>query len=89
MTTLETHARVAVIGGGPAGASFALHLLHLAPQVALAQVFDVRLHGFLTRLLRQSAYSALMPGRCAQVRVWTDWILGQLFGRDSTLLRGR
>ncbi|MDP7112392.1 MAG: NAD(P)/FAD-dependent oxidoreductase, partial [Myxococcota bacterium] len=64
-------------------------LVSLGPRDALAQVFNVRLRGFFTRLLWQSAYSALMPGRYAQVRVLTDWVLVQMFGRDSTLLRGR
>jgi NADH:ubiquinone reductase (H+-translocating) len=83
---------IAHLRGGKMRSYHYLHmgqLVSLGPRNALAQVFDLRMRGFLTRLLWQSAYSALMPGRYAQVRVWTDWILGQLFGRDSTLLRGR
>jgi len=83
---------VAHLRGGPMRTYRYLHmgqLVSLGPRNALAQVFGVRSRGFLTRLLWQSAYAALMPGRYAQVRVLTDWALGLIFGRDSTLLRGR
>ncbi len=83
---------VAHLRGGTMRSYHYLHmgqLVSLGPRNALAQVFQVRTRGFLTRLLWQSAYSALMPGRYAQVRVLTDWALGLFFGRDSTLLRGR
>jgi len=83
---------IAHLRGGRMRSYHYLHmgqLVSLGPRDALAQVFNVRLRGFFTRLLWQSAYSALMPGRYAQVRVLTDWVLVQMFGRDSTLLRGR
>jgi NADH dehydrogenase len=83
---------IAHLRGGSMRSYHYLHmgqLVSLGPRDALAQVFNVRLRGFFTRLLWQSAYSALMPGRYAQVRVLTDWLLVQLFGRDSTLLSGR
>jgi NADH:ubiquinone reductase (H+-translocating) len=64
-------------------------MVALGPRAALAEVFGIKLRGFATRLLWQSAYSALMAGGpYNKARVATGWALGLLFGRDSTLLRG-
>ncbi len=64
-------------------------MVALGPRAALAEVFGIKVHGFATRLLWQSAYSSLMAGGAYnKVRVATDWLLGLAFGRDSTLLRG-
>ena len=62
-------------------------MVSLGPRTAMADVMGVRVHGFAARLLWQAAYSTLMKGRYNQVRVITDWGLGMIFGRDSTLLR--
>jgi len=62
-------------------------LVALGPRAALADLLGFRGHGILTRLLWQAAYAGLMKGRYNQVRVLGDWLMGRMFGRDSTLLR--
>ncbi|MCL4535026.1 MAG: FAD-dependent oxidoreductase [Bacteroidetes bacterium] len=64
-------------------------IIALGPRSAVAEIYGFRTHGFLTRLVRMVAYSAVMMGRYNRIRVFTDWLLGLFFGRDSTLLRVR
>lgn len=63
-------------------------LVSLGPRTALADLYGLRFTGLGPRVLWSLAYAGLMKGRYNQARVVTDWALGVLFGRDSTLLRG-
>ena len=84
------HNLVAYLRGGEPRPYHYWHMglmVSLGPRTAMADVLGVRFHGFAARLLWQAAYSTLMKGRYNQVRVITDWGLGMVFGRDSTLLR--
>ena len=86
------HNVAAHLRGGPTRPYHYWHMglmVSLGPRTAMADVLGVRLHGLGARLLWQAAYSTLMKGRYNQVRVLTDWGLGGIFGRDSTLLRRR
>ncbi len=84
------HNVVAHLRGGKSRTYHYWHMgqmVSLGPRAASAEVFGVRFHGLKARLFWQAAYSTLMKGRYNRVRVLTDWGLGGLFGRDSTLLR--
>ncbi len=80
----------AFLGGGelkPYRYSHMGQLVSLGPRDALADIYGYRFKGFASRVLWAAAYSGLMTGRYNQARVLTDWALGLVFGRDSTLLR--
>jgi NADH:ubiquinone reductase (H+-translocating) len=83
---------VASIKGGPKKPYRYLHMgqmVTLGPRSAVADIFGIKTHGFLTRVLWLAAYTSVMMGRYNRIRVFTDWALGLFFGRDSTMLRLR
>jgi len=83
---------VASIKGGKKKPYRYLHMgqmVTLGPRSAVADIFGFKTHGFLTRILWLLAYTSVMMGKYNRIRVFSDWIFGLFFGRDSTMLRLR
>ncbi len=62
-------------------------IVSLGRSKAALRFYDMRLYGFLARLIWLVSYSSLATGTYNSVRIITDWLLSRVFGRDTTFLR--
>lgn len=81
---------VAAIRGEPQKAyryKYMGEIVSLGSGSAVARIYFLRLHGFIARVIWLIAYLSIMKGYYNRTRVWLDWFLALIFGRDTTLLR--
>jgi len=64
-------------------------LASIGHRIAVAQVFGMRVSGFLAWFLWRSVYLSKLPGLDRKLRVMIDWTLDLFFPRDINLLNPR
>jgi NADH dehydrogenase len=62
-------------------------LVSLGASKAMFRFHDLRLYGFLARLIWVGAYSLLITGTYNRIRIVMDWLLSIVFGRDTSLVK--
>ena len=61
-------------------------IVSIGDSKAVFRFYKLRLYGFPARLIWLGAYSLLVTGTYNRVRIFTDWFLSLIFGRDVTFL---
>lgn len=62
-------------------------LVSLGASKAVFRFYNLRIYGFLARLIWVAGYSSLVTGTYNRIRIITDWGLSLIFGRDTTFLK--
>ena len=62
-------------------------VVSLGSREAALRVWRFRFYGLPARFLWLVGYLLIMPGIYVRTRVFLDWLLALVFGRDTTLLR--
>jgi NADH dehydrogenase len=62
-------------------------VVSLGASKAVFRFYNLRIYGFVARLLWIGGYSFLVTGIYNRIRIVTDWGLSFLFGRDTTFLK--
>jgi NADH dehydrogenase FAD-containing subunit len=53
---------------------------------AAVRFYNLRLYGFIARLVWLVGYSSLVTGASNRMRIIMDWLLSVVFGRDVTYI---
>lgn len=64
-----------------------VEVISLGASKAVFRFYNLKLYGFMARLLWIFGYSFLVTGIYNRIRIVTDWGLSFLFGRDTTFLK--